>query len=280
MEFFSIIRLTISSLNILRSYHSCRKVFIYVVQVIGYIAQVNPEKGLKLYTEAALTADKLGSQCKSDDEKETYGTIANEMFSLACTLYDERASKDVRNQKRCVMSMIGKLMACRSLAKADYEQLTMKISKFCAKMAKQNEQCEMVSRCSHLFYVIDDDGTTVLYANAQRSLECLQRSLKLANACTTADVSNLRLFVDLLDIYLFFFEKNNPLITGNYITGLVALIKEHSGGIPLHQGGGTIPAASEAKNQFLQIVRYIKEMKNKPEGAEKFSGIDVSSVET
>merc|ERR1712008_64304 len=120
-----------------------------------------------------------------------------------------------------------------------------------------SDQCEKVTRCSHLFYVMDDDGTTVIYANAQRSLECLQRSLKLANACTTADVSNLKLFVELLDLY--FYVKNNPLITGNYITGLVALIKEHSNGISMQQGGGAIPAAADAKNQFLQLVRYIKE---------------------
>merc|ERR1712176_611534 len=161
--------------------------------------------------------------------------------------------------------MIGALTSCRSIAKQDYEGLIMTVSKFAAKMSKQSEQCEMVTRCSHLFYVLDNDGTTVVYSNAQRSLECLQRALKLANACTTADVSNLRLFVDLLDIYLYFFEKNNPLITGNYITGLVALIKEHSGGIPMQQGGGAMPAATQAKNQYLQLVRYIKEMKAKPE---------------
>lgn len=257
---------------------TCRKVFVYVVQSIGYYAQVNPEKGVQLYLEAALTADKLGAQCESDEEKQTYGSIANEMFSLCCTLYEEQASKDIRIQKRCVVTMISKLMACRSLGKDDYEQLIMKISMFSAKMAKQSEQCEMVSRCSYLFYAIDDDGKTVVYSNAQRSLECLQRSLKLANACTTADVSNLKLFVDLLDIYLYFFEKENPLITGNYITGLAALIKEHSNGIPLNHG--SMSAASEAKNQFLQIVKYIKEMKMKPESAGKFGSIDVSSVET
>jgi len=226
-----------------------------------------------------LTADKLGAGSDSDDEKEIYASIANELLSLSFALYEEQAPKDVRIQRPCVTSMIGTLMALRSLGKVDYEGLIMKVSKFAAKMVKQSDQCEMVTRCSHLFYVMDDDGTTVIYANAQRSLECLQRSLKLANACTTADVSNLKLFVELLDIYLYFYVKNNPLITGNYITGLVALIKEHSNGISMQLGGGAVPAATESKTQFLQIVRYIKEMKEKPESAEKFQGIDVSAVE-
>jgi len=254
---------------------TCRNVFVFILQTIGYLAQASPERGIKLYLEVALTADKLGAGSDSEDEKEAFGTIANELLTLSFSTYEEQAPKDVRIQRPCVTSMIGTLVACRSLGKSDYETLIMTVSKFAAKMTKQSEQCEMVTRCSHLFYVLENDGTTIVYANPQRSLECLQRSLKLANACTTADVSNLKLFVELFDIYLYFFEKNNPHITGNYITGLAALIKEHSTGIPPQY-----VAAAEAKQQFLQIVRYIKVMKAKPESTEKFREIDVSSVET
>ena len=262
------------------SHFSCRKVFTFILQSIGYFAQGNTEKGIKLYLEAALTADKLGTKCESQEEKETYGTIANEFFSLSFSVYEQQSHNNIPIQYRCVMSMIGALTSCRSIAKQDYEGLIMTVSKFAAKMSKQSEQCEMVTRCSHLFYVLDNDGTTVVYSNAQRSLECLQRALKLANACTTADVSNLKLFVDLLDIYLYFFEKNNPLITGNYITGLAALIKEHSNGIPMQHGGGAMSAAVEAKSQFIHIVRDIKAKKGKSETAEKFGAIDVSAIET
>lgn len=227
--------------------------------------------------EAALTADKLGAESGSDDEKQTYGTVANELLSLCFALYEQQSAQDTRIQRPCVMSMIGTLMACRSLSKKDYEGLIMSVSKFAAKMSKQSEQCEMVTKCSHLFYVVDDDGSTVVYANPQRSLECLQRSLKLANACTTVDITNLKLFVELLDVYLYFLEKGNPNITGNYITGLAALIKEHSNGVPMH---GAMQSVTEAKNQFLQIIRYIKDMKANTETAEKFAAIDVSAIET
>jgi vacuolar protein sorting-associated protein 35 len=104
----------------------------------------------------------------------------------------------------------------------------------------------------------------------------LQRALKLADACTNANPANLRLFIELLDHYLFFFEKNNPSIGGNYITGLVALIKEHVDNM-LQYGS---PAVGEAKEHFLQIVRHIKNMKEKTESAERFASIDVSSVAT
>lgn len=118
----------------------------------------------------------------------------------------------------------------------------------------------------------------VVYSNPQRGLECLQRALKLADACTSTNPGHVNLFVDLLDHYLYFFEKKNPSITGNYISGLVALIKEHTDS--LSQFGGSDPSSpvGEAKAHFLQTVGYIKRMKEKEETAEHYATVDVSCV--
>ena len=269
---------------------SYRKVFVFIQQIIASFAQTNPERGIKLYLEAALTADKLGSSLpEGNDQRETFGSITYELFTQSFTLYEQHVMADTRIQRRCVTSVIGTLLACRSLGKKEYEGLIMKASKFAAKMIKKSEQCEMVTRCAHLFYNVvigGDDDNNVVYANPQRCLECLQRSLKLADSCTNADPSNLRLFVDLLDVYLYFFEIKNPSITGNYITGLVALIKEQVNSVGGGGGGGgpnmmSPPAVGEAKAQFLQIVRHIKDMKNKNDDtSEQFKDIDVSAIET
>lgn len=104
----------------------------------------------------------------------------------------------------------------------------------------------------------------------------MQRALKLADACTSANPANLKLFIDLLEHYLFFFEKKNPSITGNYITGLVALIKEHADNFEQFGDADVVGA----KVHFLEIVRHIKKMKDKPEMQEHFTSVDVSSVPT
>jgi vacuolar protein sorting-associated protein 35 len=155
----------------------------------------------------------------------------------------------------------------------------MKCSKHAAKIVKKPEQCEIVSMCSHLFYVVDaSDDTTVVYSNPQRCLECLQRGLKLADACTTSNPANLQLFVDLLELYLYFFEKKNPKVTANYITGLAALIKEHTN--TLGQFGSDTPVGA-AKAHFFEIVRYIKRTQSMGgDKAEQFKEIDVNAVQT
>ena len=61
----------------------------------------------------------------------------------------------------------------------------------------------------------------------KRVLECLQRSLKTADACMTSAQPPISLFVEILDHYLAHLEAGNPLITPKYIAGLVALITEH-----------------------------------------------------
>lgn len=40
-------------------------------------------------------------------------------------------------------------------------------------------------------------------------LECLQRSLKIADVCITGGV-NAQLFIEILNHYVYFFEADNP----------------------------------------------------------------------
>jgi Vacuolar protein sorting-associated protein 35 len=112
------------------------------------------------------------------------------------------------------------------------------------------------------------------YKNPQRTLECLQRSLKLADACVTSDPRNGYLFVDLLEDYLYFFEEGNPVITDAYITGLVALIQEHLESVN-GMLGMEAHAIADAQCQFLAVCDYIKTKKADSQTAERFGRISI-----
>ena len=71
------------------------------------------------------------------------------------------------------------------------------------------------------------DRLRILDLRGNWRLECLQRSLKTADACMTSAQPPISLFVEILDHYLAHLEAGNPLITPKYIAGLVALITEH-----------------------------------------------------
>jgi len=104
------------------------------------------------------------------------------------------------------------------------------------------------------------------YRNPQRVLECLQRALKLADICTVTDPSNITLFVEILDRYVYFYERKCPVITDRFVSGLVALVREHLGSSSTSK---TVDAAS----QFRQILSYMERKKTDPETCDLFAPV-------
>lgn len=232
---------------------SCRKIFAFIQGIVASLKIQNPETCLILSTQAAVAAD-LCSRVSEfrRDERSMFSPIAYTFFSDAFSSY-ERGLRDSITQVNCVANMIGSLLSCKGFSPNDYEALSTKVTQFAARLVKKVDQCRMVMWCSHLFY--DYAGG---YQNAQRALECLQRSLKIADVCVSSSPINLQLFIDILDTYLYHFEKKNPLITDKFISGLIALINEHISNV-----GGN-PMVSDAKAHFSLIVRYIGEKKTDP----------------
>jgi hypothetical protein len=78
--------------------------------------------------------------------------------------------------------------------------------------------------------------------------------------------------VELLDHYVSFFEKGNPVVTDGYISGLVALIREHLDTI-IAVTAPDISAVSGAKLHFNEILQHIKRKKKDSNTSERFSKI-------
>jgi vacuolar protein sorting-associated protein 35 len=98
---------------------------------------------------------------------------------------------------------------------------------------------------------------TNVYRNPQRVLECLQRGLKIADACNLSSSANVHLFVEILDYYVYYYEIQNPAITDKFVSGLIALINEHFDSI----GVTSSTAVSETKAYYMQILSQIKKKK-------------------
>jgi vacuolar protein sorting-associated protein 35 len=245
---------------------SCRQAFIFVQESIRNLAKANAEAGVKMYLEAALVADEIAQKGK----KSLYSPVCYEMLTQAYSLYEESVS-DSKIQLRCVTAIIGTLTECNAVSESDYESLVTKSAQLSAKLLKKPDQCRMVALCAHLFFPASK-GESLGYRNAQRSLECLQRSLKLADSCTSSNPSNVGLFVELLDHYLYLYEKKSPTISAGYITGLVALIKEH-----LNNLSGS-PGVMEAKKHFLGVIREVKRKKATEDTAAHFGAVQVDNI--
>lgn len=233
---------------------NCRKIFVFIQGIVASLKISNPDRCLILSTEAAVAADLCSRVAAGRVGKGNLFTpIAYTFFSEAFSAY-QRGLQDEQSHVNAIIKMVGSLLSCKALSANDYEALITKLTQFAARLTKKVEQCKMVMLCSHLFYSYDEGG----YRNPQRALECLQRSLKIADVCVSSSPVNLHLFVDVLDMYLYHFENHNPVVTDKFITGLIALINEHICSI------GANSAILDTKAHFLRIVKHVQNKKLDP----------------
>lgn len=246
------------------SLDSCRKIFLFAQKLLSALKTDAPSQCFELCLQAAGAANSLSIfVSERGGNANEYAPVAYEFITEAFLAYETGVLSETNAQEKAIISMVGILCAISTLGDSDYEVLITKVTQYAARLLKKASQCRMVMLCSHLFYSSQETG----YKNPQRVLECLQRALKVADICVGASPSDLQLFVDILDCYLYHFEKRNPVITERYISGLIALIHEHIVTI------GVNPVVSEAKKHFIRTVQYIEAKKCNDETSQQFEKI-------
>ena len=118
----------------------------------------------------------------------------------------------------------------------------------------------------HRLFVLNTQNAHA-YRNPQRVLECLQRSLKIADACSMTSSANIILFVEILEYYVYYYEIENPVITDKFVSGLIALISEHFTSI----GPGGSAAVEEARTYYAEVLKGINKRKKEKDTADRFS---------
>ncbi|KAK9271154.1 hypothetical protein L1049_026743 [Liquidambar formosana] len=224
-----------------------KKIFQLLNQTIEALSTVPaPELALRLYLQCAEAA----SDCDLEP-------VAYEFFTQAFILYEEEIA-DSKAQFTAIHLIIGTLQRMNVFGIENRDTLTHKATGYSAKLLKKPDQCRAVYACSHLFWVDDQDGIK----DGERVLLCLKRSLRIANAAqqmasaTRGSSGPVTLFVEILNKYIYFFEKGNPQITSAAIQGLIELITTEM------QSDSTTPdPASDAF--FASTLRYIQFQKQK-----------------
>nr|CAH7712820.1 unnamed protein product [Callosobruchus chinensis] len=94
------------------------------------------------------------------------------------------------------------------------------------KEASKKVEVKGVATCSHLFWsgkTQASHGEEV--HDGKRVVECLKKGLRIAKQCMDISVQ-VQLFVELLNHYIFFFEKGNEQVDVEILNQLIKKIKE------------------------------------------------------
>ncbi|KAB8338781.1 hypothetical protein FH972_021726 [Carpinus fangiana] len=174
------------------------------------------ELSLRLFLLAGSVADQVG-----------FEEVAYEFFAQAFTVYEESVS-DSRAQYQAVCCIAGSLHGTRNFSRDNYDTLITKCALHGSKLLKKPDQCRAVCAASHLWWSTEvrgrgEEDPKDLYRDGKRVLECLQRALRVADACMDAAVS-VELFVEILNRYVYYFDQENDAVTTKYINGLIELI--------------------------------------------------------
>ena len=191
---------------------------------------------LNIFLNAASTADQLKQQ-----------SLSYELFNQCFIIYEENLILSSNQYKshinphdsigggslafQSILSIANKLYTLKFFNKENYESLITKLTLYGSKLLKKQDQCRAVYYCAHLwcwcdYFPDDSDEDTSQFKDSKRVLECLQKSLRVADSCMDPYLS-LKLFIEILNRCLIFniYVDDNLVIDSKYINGLIELIK-------------------------------------------------------
>jgi len=234
-----------------------RKIFKFAHETVTALAKTNlTEPSLRLFLQCAQAASKCGN---------AFETIAYEFITQAFVIYEEQIS-DSAAQFAAISLIIGTLQLLTVFGEENYDILITKSALYSSKLLKKPDQCRAIYMCSHLFWRI---GTVNEYKNGKRVLECLQKALKIADACMESSM-NVHLFIEILNQYLYYFESGCDAVTVKYLSGLIALINTNIANME----GASNPETESAKVQthYQNTLNFIKW---KRESDERYNEIEL-----
>ncbi|KAG2412305.1 vacuolar protein sorting-associated protein VPS35 [Aspergillus terreus] len=211
--------------------------------------RVNPgcaDLALRLFVMCGEVADQTG-----------FEEFSYEFFAQAFTIYEDSIS-DSRAQFQAVCIIAGALHGTRGFSKENYDTLITKAALHGSKLLKKPDQCRAVYLASHLWWVVEnpqrgEEDAKNLYRDGKRVLECLQRALRVADACMDTAVS-VELFVEILNRYVYYFDQQNETVTTKYLNGLIELI--HSN-LQTNEDEPN-PGLEGPKRHFERTLEYIR----------------------
>lgn len=188
-----------------------------------------PEITFRLYLVAAQAANVCG-----------FSNITYEFTTQAYYLYETEIA-DSKAQINAITLMVGHVQNLRILSEEEYETFSTKTTLYASRLLRNADQCRMLSLCANLFWSPESNEENQLdllagpheitIRHGKRAVEALRRAVKMASECE-ANFENVPLYVDLLNVYLYHYGRENEAIDVKWVNALVSLMKDNIGNLP------------------------------------------------
>ena len=257
-----------------------------ISKLINMIKDKMPIKALNLNLNCA----QISNECLLNN-------ISYEFFIESFIIYEEMIIES-KIQIQCLMNIINKLISLDQMIILDVEDFNKLITKatlYGSRLLKKTDQCRAIYNSSHLWWINkeedavaergDDDeedeeekaegaeaqetgGESHFQENTnqislkkddKRVLECLQKSLRIADSIMDNNVS-VELFIEILNQSIYYFIHGNDMINVRYLNGLIELIGNNFKEIGQTNSQIEGPYLATWKH-YQRTLKYIKEQR-------------------
>lgn len=194
----------------------CGKIFQFCHQTVSALLKAElAELPLRLFLQGALTAGRIPFH--------NHETVAYEFISQAFSIYEDEIS-DSKAQLAAMTLMVGTFEQLSCWSEDNAEPVRTQCALAASKLLKKPDQCRGVATCAHLFWSGKKLGGEEM-RDGKRVVECLKKGVRIASQCMDVSVQ-VQLFVELLNYYLYFYEKGNDQITIAMLNQMIGKIRE------------------------------------------------------
>lgn len=228
----------------------CQKIFQFCHQTIGALIKAEQaEIPLRLFLQGAMAAGRIGF--------DNHETVAYEFMSQAFSLYEDEIS-DSKAQLAAITLINGTLEQMSCFGEENHEPLRTQCALAASKLLKKPDQCRGVAICSHLFWSGKNTATEGETRDSKRVSDCLKKGVKIANQCMDSSVQ-VQLFVELLNHYIYYYEKGSDQVSVAVLNQLISKIKETLPNLEPNE------ETEQINKHFQNTIEHLQSQKQNPD---------------
>ncbi|RZF33303.1 hypothetical protein LSTR_LSTR007648 [Laodelphax striatellus] len=223
----------------------CQKIFQFCHQTITALTKAElAELPLRLFLQGALAINRM--------QFDNHETVAYEFLTQAFSLYEDEIS-DSKAQLAAITLLVASFECMTCFSEENAEPFRTQCALAASKLLKKPDQCRSVATCCHLF-----TNKHLQIHDGKRVLDCLKKGVRIASQCMDLFVQT-QLLVELLNHYIYFYEKGNEHVTVAMLNQVIAKIRDELPNLESNE------ESEQIGKHFSNTIDYLKSRIENPE---------------
>ncbi|XP_032672448.1 vacuolar protein sorting-associated protein 35-like isoform X4 [Odontomachus brunneus] len=229
----------------------CQKIFQFCHTTITALMKAElAELPLRLFLQGAIAIGEI--------RFDNFEVVAYEFMSQAFSIYEDEIS-DSKAQLAAITLIIATFEQMSCFGEENAEPVRNQCALYASKLLRKPDQCRGVATCSHIFWSgksLATDGKEM--QEGGKVLDCLKKGIRIASQCMDTSVQ-VQLYVELLNHYIYFYEKGNTAVTVQILNQVIAKIREE---LP------NLEASEETDQIQKHLANTLEHLRNRMESPE------------